>query len=223
MMTDKNVSWGREASCILSLCNALAGGDGFLERDLDGRGDEHYCDDLDEITGQEGDDAGSQGGGKGHLGLDHEPCCSENVEDCGGKDHGDDHCGIFTSAGFVSAKAVVEKACNEGHRNVSDDVAACNTQGDTDAACPAGEYGNTDAAEQNVDELAESAEFRAEEDPREEDCKGCQGNRYFSCQRHGERSQYTGNCGAKGAENEIVCCHFHAVSKPPNRIISMKS
>lgn len=193
------------------LNSALARGDGFLERDLDGRGDEHYCDDLDEITWQEGNDAGSQGGGKGHLGLDHEPCCSENVEDSGGKDHGDDHRGVFTSAGFISAKFVVEEPGDESHRDVSDDVAARNTEGDADAACPAGEYGNTDAAEQNIDELAESAEFRSEEDPREEDCKGGQGDRYFSCQRHGERRQYTGNCSAESAENKIACCHFHVV------------
>ena len=193
------------------LYSALARGDGFLERDLDGRGDEHYCDNLDEITGQERDDTGSQRGGKGHLGLDHEPCCSEDVEDCGGKDHGDDHCGVFTSAGFVSAKAVVEKTCNEGHRDVSDDVAASNTEGDANAACPTGKDGNTDTAEQNIDELAESAEFRAEEDPREEDRKGGQGDRYFSGQRDGERGEYTGNSGAEGAENKIVCCHFHVV------------
>ena len=147
------------------LNSALARRDGFLERDLDGRGDEHHCDDLDEITGQEREGAGSQRGSEGHLGLDHEPCGSENVEDCGGKDHGDDHCGVFTSAGFVSAKAVVEKACYEGHRDVSDDVAARDAEGNANPSGPARKDGNAYTAEQYVDNLAESAELRTEEDP----------------------------------------------------------
>lgn len=210
-MTDQNVSWGREASCICSLYSALAHGDGSLKCGLDGRGDKHDCDDLNKIPGQEGYNAGSKGSGESHTGLDHEPCSAESVEDCGGKGHGEEHNDVFTCAGFVSAKAVVEKACSEGHRDVSDDVATGNTEGDADAACPTGEYGNTDAAEQNVDELAESAEFRSEEDSREEDRKGGERDWDFSAQRYGERSQYAGNCGAEGAENEIVCCHFHVV------------
>ena len=60
MMTDKNVSWGREASCICSSHGALACRNGSLERDLDGRGDEHDCDDLNKISGQEGYNAGSK-------------------------------------------------------------------------------------------------------------------------------------------------------------------
>ena len=192
-MTDKNVSWGREASCICASHGALACRNGSLERDLDGRGDEHDCDDLDEIAGQERDDAGCQRGGKGHLGQGHEPCGSDYVENCSGKDHGDEHYGIFARAGFVSAKFVVEETCDESHRNVSDDVAA----------------GDAYAAEEYVNKLAESTGLCSEEDPREENRKGRERDRDFSCQRHGEGSQYAGNCGAEGAENKIVCCHFH--------------
>lgn len=147
------------------LNSALARRDGFLERDLDGRGDEHHCDDLDEITGQERDDAGCQRGGKGHLSLDHEPCGSENVEDCSGENHGDEHCGVFTSAGFISAKFVVEETCDKRHRDVSDDVAARDAEGNANPSGPARKDGNAYTAEQYVDNLAESAELRTEEDP----------------------------------------------------------
>ena len=147
------------------LYSALARGDGFFERDLDGRGDKHYCDDLDEISGQERDDAGCQRGGKGHLSLDHEPCGSENVEDCSGENHGDEHCGVFTSAGFISAKFVVEETCDKRHRDVSDDVAARDAEGNANPSGPARKDGNAYTAEQYVDNLAESAELRTEEDP----------------------------------------------------------
>ena len=58
---------------------------------------------------------------------------------------------------------------------------------------------------------AQSAELRAEEDSREENRKGRERDRDFSGQRHREGSQYAGNRGAEGAENEIMCCHFHVV------------
>ena len=90
-------------------------------------------------------------------------------------------------------------------------TAAGDAEGNTNPPGPAGKNGNADAAEQNVDELAESAELRAQEDPREEDRKGRKRNRNFSGQRHREGSQYAGNRGAEGAENEIMCCHFHVV------------
>ena len=89
------------------LNSALAHGDGFLERDLDGRSNEHDRDDLNEITGQERNDASGQGGSEGHLSLSNEPRSADKVEGCGCKNHGDDHCSVFAGAGFVSAKAVV--------------------------------------------------------------------------------------------------------------------
>ena len=210
MMTDQN-ALGGGASCICSLYGALACRNGSLKRGLDGRGDKHYCNDLDEISGQERDDAGCQRGGKGHLSLDHEPCGSDYVEDCGGKGHGDEHNDVFARAGFVSAQFVVEETCDESHRNVSDDVAAGDAEGNANPSGPARKNGNAYTAEEYVDELAESAELRAQEDPREEDRKGRKRNRNFSGQRHREGSQYAGNRGAEGAENEIVCCHFHVV------------
>ena len=194
MMTDK-MSWGKKPPAY----------DLYIAR----RGDEHDCDDLDEIAGQERDDAGCQRGGKGHLGLGHEPCGSDYVENCSGKDHGDEHYGIFASAGFISAKFVVEETRDESHRDVSNDITACDAEGNANPSGPAGKDGNADAAEQYIDNLAESSEFRAEEDSREENRKGRERDRDFSCQRHGEGSQYAGNCGAEGAENKIVCCHFH--------------
>ena len=106
---------------------------------------------------------------------------------------------------------MVEETRDESHRDVSDDITACDAEGNANSSGPAGKDRNSDAAEQYVDELAETAELRAEEDPREEDRKGGEGDRDFSCQRHGEGSQYAGNRGAEGAENEIVCCHFHVV------------
>ena len=112
---------------------------------------------------------------------------------------------------FVSAKFVVEETCDESHRNVSDDVAAGDAEGNANSSGPAGKDGNADAAEQYIDNLAESAELRAEEDSREENRKGRERDRDFSGQRHREGSQYAGNRGAEGAENEIVCCHFHVV------------
>ena len=211
MMTDKNVSWGREASCICSLNGALACRNGSLERDLDGRGDEHDCDDLDEIAGQERDDAGCQRGGKGHLGQGHEPCGSDYVEDCGGKGHGDEHNDVFARAGFVSAKFVVEETCDESHWNVSDNVAAGDAEGNANPPGPARKDGNAYTAEEYVDKLAESTGLCSEEGPREENRKGGERDWNISGQRDGDGSQYTGNRGAERAENKIVCCHFHVV------------
>ena len=75
---------------------------------------------------------------------------------------------------------MIEKAGKECHGDVADDVAACDAKGDADAACPAGKDRNADAAKQYVDELAQAAELRAQEDPREEDRKGRKRNRNFS-------------------------------------------
>lgn len=104
---------------------------------------------------------------------------------------------------------MVEKAGDKGHGDVSDDVAAGDAEGDANAAGPAGKNGNADAAEQHIDDLAEGSEFRAEEDPREENRESGEGDRDFSGQRDGDRSQNAGNCGTEGAENKIMCSQFH--------------
>ena len=82
-----------------------------------------------------------------------------------GKGHGDEHNDIFARAGFISAKFVVEETCGESHRNVSDDVAAGDAEGNANPSGPAGKDGNADTAKEHVDKLAESTELRAEEDP----------------------------------------------------------
>ena len=81
------------------------------------------------------------------------------------ENHGDEHCGVFTSAGFISAKFVVEETCDKRHRDVSDDVAARDAEGNANPSGPARKDGNAYTAEQYVDNLAESAELRTEEDP----------------------------------------------------------
>lgn len=193
------------------LRGALARRNSPLERDLDGRGDEHDRDDLDQIAGEERNDAGSQGSGQGHSGLSYEPGCAENVENGSGKEHGDKHDGVFADAGSVSSIEVVKKAGDKGHGDVSDDVTAGDAESDADAAGPAGKNGDTDAAEQYIDDLAEGSEFRTKEDPREENRESSEGDRDFSGQRDGDRSQNASNCGAEGAENKIMCCQFHVV------------
>ena len=170
------------------LRGALARRNSPLERDLDGRGNEHDRDDLDQIAGEERNDTGSQGSGQGHSGLSYEPSCAENVENGSGEEHRDKHCGVFTDAGSISSVEVVEKTCDEGHGDVSDNVAAGDAEGDANAAGPAGKNGNADAAEQYIDDLAEGSEFRAKEDPREENREGGERDRDFSGQRHGDRS-----------------------------------
>ena len=123
----------------------------------------------------------------------------------------DKHDGVFADAGSVSSIEVIEKAGDKGHGDVSDDVTAGDAESDADAAGPAGKNGNTDAAEQYIDDLAEGSEFRTKEDPREENRESSEGDRDFSGQRDGDRSQNASNCGAEGAENKIMCCQFHVV------------
>lgn len=115
------------------LRGALARRNSPLERDLDGRGNEHDRDDLDQIAGEERNDTGSQGSGQGHSGLSYEPSCAENVENGSGEEHRDKHCGVFTDAGSISSVEVVEKTCDEGHGDVSDNVAAGDAEGRGDA------------------------------------------------------------------------------------------
>lgn len=146
------------------LCGSLAYGSGSFQRCFDRNGYEHDCDDLDQVAGQEGDDAGSKRSAEGHSGLGHKPRCAKNVEHCGCKDHGDEHDNIFACAGSLSAEAVIEKAGDECHGDVADDVSACDTECDADTACPAREYGNAYAAEQNVDQLADGSEFSTQKD-----------------------------------------------------------
>ena len=60
------------------------------------------------------------------------------------------------SAGFISAKFVVEETRDESHRDVSNDITACDAEGNANPSGPAGKDGNADAAEQYIDNLAES-------------------------------------------------------------------
>ena len=215
MMTDK-MSWGKKPPAYDLYIAPWLAGTAFLSATSMGGATSMTAMILMRSPGRKGMTQaareaarGCQRGGKGHLGLGHEPCGSDYVENCSGKDHGDEHYGIFASAGFISAKFVVEETRDESHRDVSNDITACDAEGNANPSGPAGKDGNADAAEQYIDNLAESSEFRAEEDSREENRKGRERDRDFSCQRHGEGSQYAGNCGAEGAENKIVCCHFH--------------
>ena len=147
---------------ILFSGGSLSGGNGPLNRCLNRDSCQRDGRDLNEITGQERDHTGSQGGAERHPGLKDEPGCPENVEDSGGKHHGYQHYGVFANTGFISAKSVVKKTGSEGHGNVADDVSARDTECDTNAPGPSGKYGNADTAQQHIDNLAESAELSAE-------------------------------------------------------------
>ena len=136
--------------------------------------DKHYSCDLDKIAGQEGNYAGCQGSAQCHLCLCHEPGSTEYIEDCCGEEHGDEHNGIFADAGGVSAITVVEETCYESHGDVADDIAACDAKSDAEAAGPPCEYGNSDAAQEHVDQLAEGAELSAQKDSREQNGESCQ-------------------------------------------------